>query len=81
MGADKRSFVMDSVTYAEVVKLAEQLSPADQQALVAHLQTIAKQRELSFEEWKILFESAIIHRPILRDISNRREDWYDDDGR
>jgi hypothetical protein len=72
---------MSSVTYDEVVKLAEQLSPADQQALVAHLQVIARRRELSFEEWSLLFDSIKDDTPVIADFSNRREDWYGDDGR
>ncbi len=49
---------MAPVTYDAVVKLAEQLSPEAQQALIEHLQRIARQRELSFEEWKTVFELA-----------------------
>jgi hypothetical protein len=72
---------MAQITYEAVVKLAEQLSPEAQKALIEHLQEIAKQRELSFEEWKSLFNSVIDYTPIVNDISPRREDWYDDDGR
>ncbi|MBI1255888.1 MAG: hypothetical protein GC204_00310 [Chloroflexi bacterium] len=72
---------MTQITYEAVVKLAEQLSPEAQKALIEHLQEIAKQRDLSFEEWKALIDSTIDHTPIVSDISPRREDWYDDDGR
>ncbi|MBI5670056.1 MAG: hypothetical protein HZC41_18835 [Chloroflexi bacterium] len=72
---------MAQVTYEEVVKLAEQLTPLEQQALIAHLQETARHRELTFTEWKALFDSMKDNTPIIADISPRREDWYDDDGR
>lgn len=72
---------MAQITYEAVVKLAEQLSPEAQKALIEHLQEIAKQRDLSFEEWKAVFDSMVDYTPVVSDISPRREDWYDDDGR
>jgi hypothetical protein len=72
---------MEQISYEAVVKLAEQLSPEAQKALIEHLQEIAKQRELSFEEWKAMFDSLKIDTPIEGDFSDRRSDWYDDDGR
>jgi hypothetical protein len=67
-----------NVTYEEVVRLAEQLSPAEQQALVAHLQILARQRALSMDEWQTLFDATISRVPVLSDIALRREDWYAD---
>jgi hypothetical protein len=72
---------MAQITYEAVVKLAEQLSPEAQKALIEHLQEIAKQRELSFEEWKAILESMVIDTPIVGEFSDRRVDWYHDDGR
>lgn len=72
---------MVSVTYDSVVRLTEQLSPQDQEALIEHLQNIVNQRKLSFEEWKTLFDSIKDDTPVIADFSPRREDWYDDDGR
>lgn len=72
---------MAQITYDAVARLAEQLSPGEQQALIEHLQGIARQRELSFEEWKALFDSLKIDTPIVGQFSDRRVDWYDDDGR
>ncbi len=72
---------MAEITYAEVVRLADQLSPQDQRALIVHLQKAAQQRPLTKDEWKILFEASIIRVPVVEDFSPRREDWYDDDGR
>jgi hypothetical protein len=72
---------MSQIEYEQVVTLAEQLTPIEQQALIAHLSELGKRRELRPEEWKALFESIIIDRPISGEISFRREDWYSDDGR
>ena len=72
---------MAHISYDAVVKLADQLTPTEQRALVEHLQKVAKQRELSFEEWKALFDSIKDDTPVLKDVSPRRDDWYDDDGR
>ncbi|MFN8451777.1 MAG: hypothetical protein U0521_25095 [Anaerolineae bacterium] len=41
---------MTHIVYDAVVELAEQLSPEEQQALIEHLQGIAKQRRSSFDE-------------------------------
>lgn len=72
---------MAQVNYEQVVKLAEQLTRAEQQALIAHLQRLAKERELTYEEWETLFDSMKDSRPVIRDFSPRREDRYNDDGR
>jgi hypothetical protein len=72
---------MANITYDAVARLAEQLSPEEQLALIEHLQEVAKQRELSFEEWKALFDSLKIETPIVGVFSDRRVDWYDDEGR
>ncbi len=67
---------MAVITYDAVVKLVEQLSPQEQQALVEHLQAIAKQRQLSFEEWKTLYDSMKDDTPIVADFSPRRECFF-----
>lgn len=65
---------MTDVTFEEVAKLADRLSPEDRQALIAHLQERSQQRELSFEEWEVLYDSLKVSTPVLQDFSNRRED-------
>ncbi len=70
-----------TIDFETLVELAEQLSPEDKQALIQRLQETAKQRELTVQEWKTLFESTVIHNPIKEPFSLRREDWYDDEGR
>jgi lipoprotein NlpI len=73
---------MESVTYERVINLAEQLTPQEQEALVAHLQQLAQQRQLTKQERTALFESMIVDLgPVSPDFSFRREDWYGDDER
>ncbi|MBN2303939.1 MAG: hypothetical protein JXQ72_05655 [Anaerolineae bacterium] len=73
---------MVGVTYEEVVRLAEQLAPPEQKALIEHLQLIAQRRQLTIQERKALFETLITDLgPVSPDFSDRRVDWYDDDGR
>lgn len=67
---------MAQATYTEVVKLAEQLSLSEQQALITHLLELAKHRELSSDERKRLFESIIVDIPPGEAFSLNREDWY-----
>jgi hypothetical protein len=73
---------MADVTFTEVLRLAEQLKPEEQEALVEHLRTLAKQRQLTPEEKKALLRSMIIDvGQVLPGYSDHREDWYGDDGR
>ncbi|MBC8100943.1 MAG: hypothetical protein H7Y11_15995 [Armatimonadetes bacterium] len=72
---------MTTPIYDAVVILAEQLTPDEQRALVEHLQHIASTRQLSYAEWKTVFEAMKITIPLVGEFSDRREDWYGDDGR
>ncbi len=45
------------------------------------LLALAKFRELTSEEKKMLLKSAVYHGPIDNPPSDYREDWYDDHGR
>lgn len=73
--------IIAQVTYVQVVRLAEQLTHEEQKALIAHLQGIAKERELTYEAWETLFESMKFSSLPGPNFSDRRADWYDDDGR
>lgn len=68
-------------TYDEMIRNVEHLTPEVRQGLIVYLQECAKHRELSFDEWVILFDSIKINIPVGPNFSDRREDWYDDDGR
>jgi len=67
---------MADITFEEVLKFVEALSPAEQDELIEHLRakrTSPKRPPLNFPvddlgEW-------------TEGISLRREDWYGDDGR
>jgi hypothetical protein len=68
-------------TYAEVIKLVDQLTLTEQRALVEYLQEQAKEKLLSSEQWNMLFDSLKTEIPLGDSFSLRREDWYGDDGR
>lgn len=68
-------------TFDEMIQQVDQLTSEERQALIVHLQECAKHRELSFEEWVILFDSIKINIPAGPNFSDRREDWYDENGR
>lgn len=72
---------MSQITYEQVAKMAEQLSPTEQETLLAHLQSMTKQRALTKDQWETRFRESILKVKVLNDFSARREDWYDDDGR
>lgn len=72
---------MADVTFEEVAKLADKLSPEDRQALITHLQERTQHRKLRPEEWNALLNSITISIPPGPKFSDKREDWYDDDGR
>ena len=70
-----------TITFDNLLELAEQLKPEEKQSLIEHLQQETKPRRLSKEEFKDLLHSMIIDLPLAQPFSLRREDWYDDDGR
>jgi len=71
---------MPDVKFEEVARLAEQLKPDEQQALVEHLQNLARSRQLSAQEKRALFETLIVDLgPWPEGWSLRRKDWYDDE--
>ena len=71
-----------AVTLEEVIKLADQLSIVDREGLISHLLRKRKNpNDLTMEEFKALLEAAILPGGPGPDYSDRREDWYGDDGR
>lgn len=69
------------IPFETLVELAKQLPPDKKADLIAHLQGVSQQRELTKEERLALFEATIRSHPVNQEPSIRREDWYDDDGR
>lgn len=72
---------MASITSDEVIKWAEQLPLTEQQTLIARLQAVIKHRTLKDNEWQSLLQSITVNIPPAAHFSDRREDWYDDNGR
>lgn len=73
---------MTTTLYHQVLELIERLSVQEQESLVAHLQQLARRRQLSKSERKELFKKLVIDLgPASPDFSFRRQDWYGDDER
>lgn len=71
-----------SIEYENLVELVEQLSEAQQQDLLMRLLEKANARQLSKEEKRALLDSmALDLGEVSSDYSDRRADWYGDDGR
>ena len=70
------------VSYEAVLKLVNRLSAAQQHALMLHLLRGLDPSSLSPEDKiRLLHSMSIDLGPVSADYSDRREDWYDDDGR
>lgn len=75
--------------YAQILELVKQLSREELTALSKHLDNLerkrllesAQQRELSPDEKITLIRLTAVDVPVNPNFSDRREDWYDDDGR
>ncbi len=71
-----------TIDYEQLVALIEPLSPEQQTDLLARLLEKSKTRQLTSQERKALLESMTIDLgEVLPGYSDRREDWYGDDGR
>jgi hypothetical protein len=71
-----------AVTLEQVLELARQLSETDKQVLVAELSELAKDpRELTQDEFEALIDDMVLPGKPADYISDRRIDWYSDDGR
>jgi len=77
---------MADVDYEQVVQLAEQLTVEQQQQLISRLLVQkSQQQRLSAEEKMQILRAARVHAETeinkQIDMSDRREDWYGEDGR
>ncbi len=70
-----------SPIYQEVVKLTEMLSQADKDRLMQYLREKKQEQALSLEEWWARLEAVRYRIAPGPNFSDRRQDWYDDDGR
>ncbi len=66
---------MSEITYNDVARLAEQLPPQEQKALIEYLQQLAQQRELNLQEWQTLLENVRVNIPPGPKFSNKRAHW------
>jgi hypothetical protein len=73
--------LMSHTNFAQVVQMADTLTADEQLALINHLQDVAQRRQLTHDEWWYLLRSIQIDIPAGPLFSDRRQDWYDDDGR
>jgi hypothetical protein len=72
---------MSEISYEEVRRMADQLSHAERQALILYLLEATEGEELTTEDRMALFDASMISGVFMPDYSDRREDWYGDDGR
>lgn len=69
------------VEFETLLDLVDQLSDEQRHMLMRHIQQ-SEDTAVTQDEWKTLFESTLLDLgPVVSDFSNRREDWYGDDGR
>jgi hypothetical protein len=70
------------IPYETLIELVDQLPEDQKEKLVQHLLKKKEERELSIEEKLALLDSMVVSvGAILPGYSDRREDWYGDDGR
>jgi hypothetical protein len=71
-----------AVTLEQVLEMARQLSEADKQTLVAELlESVKDPRELTQDEFEALIDDMVLPGKPANYSSDRRIDWYSDDGR
>ncbi len=71
-----------SIPYETLVELVDQLDAEQKRQLVAHLSEGAQSRKLTAEEKIAISRLMTLNLgPISPNFSDRREDWYGDDGR
>lgn len=69
-------------TYAAVLELADQLSAAEQRALIQHLEQQLRAVPAPATSFRAALEALVVDMgPVPADYAFSREDWYGDDGR
>lgn len=70
------------IPYHTLLSLVEQLPDEQQYDLLQRLLAKSKARHLSMDERLKVLDSLVIDSDVvITDYSDRREDWYGDDGR
>lgn len=72
--------VLVELSYEQIVEVVDKLTPEKKQALLDHL-LASEQYPLTDEAKRVLVESITMSIPAGPKFSDRRSDWYDDDGR
>jgi hypothetical protein len=76
------AIVQLNLSYETVIDLVEQLPFEEQKTLLFHLLGKAKNHRLDKDERKKLFHSMVVDLgKVSPAYSERREDWYGEDGR
>jgi dihydroneopterin aldolase len=70
-----------TISYETLVELIEQLSEAEQKALIERLLSDRQAATLTRAERLAAYHASIMSIPLREEPSIRRENWYDDDGR
>lgn len=65
---------MEHTVYDEVVKLVDQLSPAEQQLLAEYLRQQMQAPQISLQAWKEALDSVKVSIPPGPNFSDRRAD-------
>jgi len=71
---------MNRAVYDAVLLLVEELTPGEREALAIRLKD-ANPNHLATNDWQARFAGLISDVPVVGELSDRREDWYGDDGR
>ncbi len=70
------------ISYETLVSLVDKLPDEQQHDLLRRLLDKARNQALTVNDRLALLESMTVNLgPVLPDYSDRREDWYGDDGR
>lgn len=73
---------MSAPVYATVLELLDHLTVSEQHALFEYLQQRLPPLPLSQAEFEAALQAMTLDMgPVSPDYSDRREDWYGDDGR
>jgi hypothetical protein len=72
---------MSKAIYDAVLLLVEQLTPNERKTLAAQLTDPGAHTALTPEDWQSRFKSLVSGAAVVGRFSDRREDWYSDDGR
>lgn len=70
--------VLVELSYEQIIEVVDKLPRDQKRELLTHLMM---DRPTNDTEWWALVEEAHINIPVIGAYSDRRDDWYDDDGR